>query len=133
MVSLRELEERIVASGRVEGHELKLLLELVYADGRLGRQEADFLVAIHKRVQYRTHAFEQFFYEAIKDHILIDGRIGAEQTAWLRRMLLHDGKIDDEERGFLHRLRGEVRRSSPEFEALFQECRKLPPQRHTAV
>jgi hypothetical protein len=130
MISLREIEERIIANGRVDGHELRLLRELLYADGKIDRQEADFLVVVHKRVQYRTHAFERIFYNAIKDHILVDGRIGAEETAWLRQMLFHDEKIEDEERQFLHRLKGEVQHASPEFEALFQECMKQTPERH---
>jgi hypothetical protein len=132
MLSLREIEERIIANGRVDGHELRLLHELLYADGKIDRQEADFLVVVHKRVQYRTHAFEHLFSNAIKDHVLADGRIGAEETAWLRQMLFHDEQIEDEERQFLHRLKGEVQQASPEFEALFQECMKQPPQRHTA-
>src|SRR3954453_3040083 len=82
---LREIEERVVASGRVEGHEIRLLDELLYADGKIDREEAAFLVVVHKRVRSRTHGFEQFFYNAIKDHILADGRVGAEETAWLRQ------------------------------------------------
>ena len=50
-------------------------------------EDADFLVELHKRVQHRTPAFEQFFYQAIKDHILAHGRIDAEEAAWLRREL----------------------------------------------
>jgi hypothetical protein len=33
MPSLREIGERLVANGRVEGHEVRLLRELLYADG----------------------------------------------------------------------------------------------------
>ena len=64
--------------------------------------------------------FEQFFYQAIKDHILADGRISAEETAWLRQLLFADGKIEDEERKFLHQLKGEAKEVSPEFEKLFE-------------
>src|SRR5581483_6896742 len=106
--------------------------QLVYADGKVGRKEADFLVVLHKRVRQRSPGFEQFFYQAIKDHLLADGRISAAETAWLRQMLFADGKIDDEERQFLHRLKGEAQEVSPEFEALFKECMKQPPERHTS-
>jgi len=132
MANLRELEERVVANGRVEGHEIRLLRELLYADGKIDREEADFLVVLHKRVQYRTHRFEEFFYNAIKDHILADGRIGAEETAWLRQMIFRDDKLEDEERKFLHRLKGEAKQVGPEFEALLVESMKYPPERRTA-
>jgi hypothetical protein len=83
-------------------------------------------------VQHKTPAFEQFFYQAIKDHILAHGRIDAEEAAWLRRMLSADGKLQDEERKFLHELKGEAKQTSREFELLFKESMKQPPEQHTS-
>jgi len=103
----------------------------LYAGGKIDRQEADFLVELHKRVQHMTPAFEHFFYQAIKDHILADGRIDAEDAVWLRQMLFADGKIEDEERKFLHELKGEAKQVSREFEVLFDEGMKQPQERHT--
>ena len=131
MLELQQIERDILAIGKVEGQELDMLRRRVYAEDKINRPEADFLVELHKRVQHLTPAFEQFFYQAIKDHILADGRIDAEETAWLRRMLFADGKIDDEERKFLHELKGEARQVSNEFEALFNECIKQPPEQRT--
>ncbi len=131
MLYLREIERAILANGRVDGPELEALRRQLYAGRKIEREGADFLVELHKRVQHRTPAFERFFYQAIKDHILAHGRIDAEEAAWLRRMLLADGKIDDQERKFLHELKGEARQVSPEFEVLFQECMKQPPEQHT--
>lgn len=132
MTSLRDIEERVVANGRIEGHEIRLLRELLYADGKIDRDEADFLVGVHKRVVNRSHQFQQFFYDTIKKHILEDGRITAEETEWIRQMIEHDERLEDEERKFLHQLKGEAERVSPEFEALYQECMKRSPERHTA-
>jgi hypothetical protein len=131
MAELRQIERDILAIGKVEGQELEVLRRRVYAGAKINRSEADFLVELHKRVQHLTPAFEQFFYQAIKDHILADGRIDAEVAAWLRRMLFADGKIDDEERKFLHELNGEAQHVSPEFKALFQESMKQPPEQRT--
>ncbi len=113
MLPLREIEQTILAIGRVDGPELETLRRLVYAGGKIERREADFLVELHKRLQHHTPAFEKFFYQAIKDHILADGRIDAEEAAWLRQMLFADGKIDDEERKFLHELKGEADQVEP--------------------
>ena len=131
MPDLRQIEHDILARGRVDGHELEVLRRQLYAGGKVERREADFLVELHKRVQHLTPAFEQFFYQAIKDHILAHGRIDAEEAAWLRQMLFADGRIDDEERKFLHQLKGEAREVSPEFEALLQESLKQPQEQHT--
>jgi hypothetical protein len=121
---LRQLKQDILANGRVEGHEVEVLRRELYADGKIDRKEADFLVELHKQVQRVTPAFEQFFYQAIKDHILTDGAIDAEEARWLRQMLFADGKIDDREKKFLRELRGEAKQLSPEFETLYDECLK---------
>ena len=131
MLRSKELEQAILANGRVDGPELEALRRQVYNGGKIERPQADFLVALYKRVQHKTPAFEQFFYQAVKDHILVHGRIDAEETAWLRQMLLHDGRINDEERKFLHELKGEAKQAGPEFQALFVECMKQPPEQRT--
>jgi hypothetical protein len=131
MQKLRQIEHDILANGRVDGDELEVLRRELYASGKIGRPEADFLVELHKRVQHKTPAFERFFYQAIKDHILKNGRIDPEEAAWLKRMLSADGKIDDEERKFLHELKGEAKQASHEFEVLFMESMKQPPEQHT--
>ena len=133
MLKLRQIEQDILATGRLDGPHLELLRREVYAEGKIDRRGGpDFLVELHKRVQHLTPAFEHFFYAAIKAHILEDGRIDAEESAWLRRMLFADGKIDDQERKFLHELKGEAKEVGPDFEALFKECMKQPQEQHTS-
>lgn len=131
MRDLRHLEQVILTNGKVDGSELEELRRQLYVDGKIDRPGADFLVELHKRVQHMTPAFEHFFYQAIKEHVLSAGRINAEEVAWLRRMLFADGRIKDEERKFLHELKGEAKEVSREFEALFQESMKQPQERHT--
>ena len=104
MPNLRKLMEDVLANGKVDSAELEMLRRELYADGKITRQEADFLVELHKRVQRPSNAFEQFFYKAIRDHVLADG------------------KVDEREKKFLRELRGEAREVSPEFEALCKEC-----------
>jgi hypothetical protein len=131
MADLREIERDILAVGKVEGQELEVLRRRVYVDGKVNRPEADFLVELHKRVQHPTPAFEHFFYQAIKDHILADGRIDAEEAAWLRQMLFTNGRLHDEGRKFLHELHGEAQQASPEFKAFFEKSMKRPPEQRT--
>ncbi len=133
MADLRQLMEDVLADGRIDGQEIERLRHELYADGKIDRAEADFLIELHKRVQRPSgHAWEQFFYQAIKDHVLADGSIDVEETAWLRRMLLEDGRIDDAERKFLHQVKGEARKVCPEFDALYAECMKESPPPHTS-
>jgi len=121
-LKLKQLMQEVLANGKIEGQEIELLRQELYADGKIDRQEADFLVELHKRVQRPSGpGWENFFYKAIKDHILTDGKVDAEEAAWLRQMLWNDGKIDERERKFLLQLRGEAQEVSPEFQALCDE------------
>jgi hypothetical protein len=131
MLKLRQIEHDVLSAGKVDGPGLELLRRELYAHGKIERPQADFLVELYKRVQHRTPAFEHLFYQAIKDHVLAQGRIDAEEATWLRRMLFADGKLEDEERKFLHELKGEARQFGREFEALFEESMKQPQEQHT--
>lgn len=131
---MRELQligQDILASGKVDSNRLESLRSQMYSRGKIGRPEVDLLVELHKRLKHSTPAFEQFFYQAIKDHILQHGRVGADQAAWLRRMLFADGKFDDAKRKFLRELKGEAGAVSGEFELLFEESMNWPPEQHT--
>jgi hypothetical protein len=132
MPDFRRIREDIMATGKVDSRHLEELRKLLYADGKIDRQEADFLAELHKRVQRPTPAFDAFFYKAIKDHILLDGRIDAEESTWLRQLIFADGKVSDEERKFMHQLKGEAKQVGPEFETLFKECMHQPMERHTS-
>lgn len=132
MLELRQIEHDILANGRVDDRELEVLRRKLYASGTMARREADFLVELHKRVQHRTPAFQRFFYQGIKDHIQAQGRIDAEEAAWLRQMLFADGKFDDEERRFLRELNGEAKQVCHEFQALFDESMQQPREQRTS-
>jgi hypothetical protein len=131
MQELRRIEKDILARGKVDSDHLEALCLALYAGGTVGRPAADFLVELHKRVQHPNPGFEHLFYRAIKDHVVVHGRIDAEEAAWLRRVVFVDGKIKDEERKLLHELKGEAGQVSREFEALFEEGMKEPQEAHT--
>ena len=42
-------------------------------------------------------------------------------------------RIEDEERKFLHELKGEAREVSPAFDELYRDAMKQPPERHTSA
>lgn len=83
MQPLLKIKQEILAKGKIDSPELEVLRQQLYADGKIDRRGAEFLVELHKRVQHSTPAFERFFFQAVKDHILVDGRIGTDEAAWL--------------------------------------------------
>ena len=132
MSRLRQIEQDILAMGKIDGPHLEELRQQLYEGGTIDRQKADFLIGLHKRVQHQTPGFEHFFYKTLKDHLLAGERIGAAETEWLRHMLFADGAFKVEERKFLHELNGEAANTSPEFEILFKQSMKLTPEQHTS-
>jgi hypothetical protein len=132
MQELRRIEQDILARGKVDSDHLEALERRLYTNGTVGRPEADFLVELHTRVQHPNPAFERLFYRAIRDHVLADGRIEVGEAVWLRQVMFADGTLRDEARTFLHELNGEASYRSREFEALFAEAMKAPPERRTS-
>jgi hypothetical protein len=126
MQELREVRVYVVHKGRVGVHELRVVLSVRYDNGKIDRAEADFLVELRNRMRYRTEAFEQFFSRTLADYLLADGRLGREETAWLRQRLFPDGLSDDAGRRLLELLQAEARLVCPEFAALCAEC--VPPR-----
>ncbi len=127
MPNWQEIKERVAVSGRVEDYDVENLRQVLYADGKINRQEADALAELHRLVKHRTPAFEQFFTEAVRDYVLEDGRISAYEAAWLRQMLFADGTIDDEDRMLLRQLKWEAQEVDPKFDTRFEEVMKQPP------
>ena len=130
MQELRRIEQDILSRGKVDSDHLEMLHRQLYAGGKVDREEADFMVELHKRVQQPNPGFEQLFYNALKDHILADGRIHGSEVLWLRRILFRGGKITDEERKFLLELKVEAGQTSREFETFFDEAIQLQQARH---
>jgi hypothetical protein len=122
MADLQKLRADILADGRIDDDEVTRLRDELYADGKIDQDEVEFLIALRNEARSVSASFEQLFFRALKDNVLADGSIDAEEAAWLRRMLFADGTIDDNEKQFLRDLRGAARRVSPEFEALCDEC-----------
>ena len=132
MQELRRIEHDILGKGKVDSDHLDALRAALHAGGAVGRPAAEFLVALRKRVAHPNPAFERLVFQTLKDCVLADGRVEADEAAWLRTVLLADGVVQDEERKFLTELRGEAGQSSPEFEALFAEAMAMPRERRTS-
>jgi len=118
----RTLGMRVLTNGKIEGHEVESLQELLSADGKIDREEAEFILDLYRRTDQITPAFEKFFCRVIKQHLLADGTIDSERAAWLRKLILSDGKVSDREKKLLREIKGEAKEISVEGQALIEEC-----------
>jgi len=124
MSQLEALKTRILADGKIDADEVELLRKEVYADGKVDRAEVDFLAGLRAQAKEVSPEFDRFFNKAVKDCLLADGKIDADEVAWLRKLLYADGKIDAQEKQLLNELRAEARQVAPEFQQLLDECLK---------
>jgi len=124
MADLKKLKAEVLADGRIDESEVARLRGELYADGKIDKEEVEFLIAVRNEAAQVCPSFEQLFFQALKDNVLADGSIDAEEASWLRKMLFADGKIDENEKQFLRQLRSEARQVGPEFKALCDECLK---------
>jgi uncharacterized tellurite resistance protein B-like protein len=131
MADFRKLAlDMILADGTIDDAEVRVLQRELWADGKIDAKEVQFLIDLRNSAQKKAKAkkaevnpkFENLFFKAIEENVLRDGRISAKEANWLRKMLFADGKIDDNEKKFLGRIKKAARSTSPEFDRLCQEC-----------
>lgn len=120
--------EAILADGEIDEAEVRVLQKELWADGKIDAKEVEFLIELRNRAQKKAKGkdllpkFESLFFKAIEQNVLRDGQISAKEADWLRKMLFADGKIDDNEKKFLTRIKKAAIKTHPKFEQLYQEC-----------
>jgi uncharacterized tellurite resistance protein B-like protein len=118
----------ILADGKIDETEVKVLKKELWADGKIDRDEVKFLIELRNTAQKKSKggdlapAFERLFFKAIEDNVLADGKISTKEAGWLRAMLFADRKIDANEKKFLTRLKKSASGHSAAFEKLYEEC-----------
>jgi len=121
-----------LADGKIDDEEVKILKKELWADRKIDEEEVKFLIELRNAAQKKAKArkeevnagFERLFFKAIEENVMADGKIDADEARWLRAMLFADGKIDANEKKFLVRIKKAAKQTSPEFDALYDQCMK---------
>ena len=130
MDNLESIRKAIVASGSITANDVAALREIVYTDGKVYRDEAEFLFQLRKELNDlgNLKEWDDFFIQAICDFILDDDispeAIDDLEARWLIDRIGEDGIIDDVEQKLLQRLRRQAKR----FPTGLKEV-----QRHTSI
>ncbi len=123
----------ILADGKIDEAEVKVLKKELYADNKIDMDEVKFLIELRNVAQKKAKAkkeelnpaFEKFFFKAIEDNVLKDGKIDEKEVKWLEEMLFADGKIDAGERKFLESLKKKAKDNVHEsFNQLYEKATK---------
>ncbi|MBA4064054.1 MAG: hypothetical protein C0501_10145 [Isosphaera sp.] len=111
----------ILADGYIEEKEAELIKKEFLADGVINKSEAEFLVDLRNSAPKAVAKFHTFVFEVVKKAILADGDIDVQETNWLQKFILADGKVDDMEKAFLIDLKKSAKKTCPEFDALLKQ------------
>jgi uncharacterized tellurite resistance protein B-like protein len=129
MADFRKLSiAALLADGKIDDTEVKVIKKELYADGKIDKKEVEFLIELRNAAQKKAKggtlspAFENLFFKAVQDNVLDNGIISTKEAGWLRKMLYADKRIDENEKKFLKKLKGAAHKTSPAFDALYNEC-----------
>ena len=109
-VSLEELKKELLVDGIIDAEEVTKLREVLYADGKIDQDEADFVFELNDAVSGKDNSpmWNEFFVQTISDYLLNDekspGVIDEEEGKWLIEKIGSDGQVDGAEKQLLSHL-----------------------------
>lgn len=115
MYDLEILKQNIIESGSITRRDVIALHDVIYRDGRVNREEANFLFDLRKNLfdLGNLQEWNDFFIQAICDHVLDDHTspeaVDNKEAEWLIEKIGEDEIIDEVEQELLHRLRSQAK------------------------
>lgn len=104
---LEQLKASILADGIIDAEEVRTINKAIYEDGKIDREEADFMFALNDAVTGKEnhYSWKDLFVKAITDHVLKDdqsyGSVDDDEADYLIGKIQGDGKIDEIEQALL--------------------------------
>lgn len=111
MKSLEQLKKELLADSVIDAAEVKELETVLFADGKIDKEEAEFLFDLNNAVSGNANhaSWETLFIKAISSFLLEDensaGEIDKEESEWLYKKVKGDGQIDAVEKNLLLHLK----------------------------
>ena len=111
MANLTELKKELIADGVIDAAEVKTIKEVIYEDGKIDNEEAEFLFDINDAVSGKENAPEwnELFINAITSFMLEDetspNEIDDDEAKYLYEKVKGDGQVDELERALLENLK----------------------------
>jgi hypothetical protein len=122
MADWRKLAKALtLADGTIDDREVSILRDELFADGEIDESELEFLGELRNEAEGASPAFMGLYAQAVKAHVLADGDISDAETAWLRKAIFADGRVDADEKRLLQELKGQARSTAPSFQQLCRE------------
>ena len=115
-----------LGDGMISEREALILRREMLSDRVVNRAEVEFLLDLKRSARGVAPAFDHLFRQVLEKVVLRDGAVGDAEALWLRRLLLADNKVSAEEARLLEDLKAKARSVGPEFQALYNDCKRSP-------
>jgi hypothetical protein len=127
---LNELKVAVLADGIVDADEVRAINNILYEDGKIEREEANFMFDLNDVVSGREnhYSWKDLFIKAITDHVLKDeqsyGAVDEDEADYLIGRIKSDGKIDETEQALLLKIVEKSTGACEKFQAFILESFK---------
>ena len=115
MANLEQLKKELLADGIIDSEEVKTIKAVIYEDGKIDKDEADFLFELNDAVSGKENApeWKALFVDAITAFVLEDevspNEIDEDEAEYLYNQIKGDGQVDDIERALLENIKAKAK------------------------
>ena len=115
MANLDQLKKDLLADGIIDSDEVKTIKTVIYEDGKIDKDEADFLFELNDAVSGKDNApeWKNLFVDAITAFVLEDevspNEIDDDEAEYLYDQIKGDGQVDDIERALLENIKAKAK------------------------
>lgn len=115
MANLDELKKDLLSDGIIDVEEVETIKHKIYEDGKIDREEANFLFELNDAVTGKDNApeWKELFINAITAYVLEDEMspdvIDEDEADYLYEQINGDGQIDDTERALLENIKAKAK------------------------
>ena len=115
MANLEQLKKELLADGIIDSEEVKTIKAVIYEDGKIDKDEADFLFELNDAVSGKENApeWKDLFVDAITAFVLEDevspNEIAEDEAEYLYNQIKGDGQVDDIERALLENIKAKAK------------------------
>lgn len=115
MANLDQLKKNLLSDGIIDVEEVETIKHKIYEDGKIDREEANFLFELNDAVTGKDNApeWKELFIDAITAYVLEDEMspdvIDEDEADYLYEQINGDGQIDDTERALLENIKAKAK------------------------
>ena len=115
MANLDELKKDLLSDGIIDVEEVETIKHKIYEDGKIDREEANFLFELKDAVTGKDNApeWKELFIDAITAYVLEDEMspdvIDEDEADYLYEQINGNGQIDDTERALLENIKAKAK------------------------